>query len=682
MAESEKMAVVEIHERASRPDEPTHARFFPWIKDEESHKAPLRDATSKPWLGILALTGSGCTSLLSLMVLLFIHNRAVWPDTGIYKLMQPASWLSALISINSTLLHIALTEGVTVAWWFKAGKPTTTVADLHDVWATGTSTVAAFQKWKKLNYVSLATLFVAILPINGFLLQGAISTPLSTVSKAVTIKVPMMKQLPLGYSGQVSGNNLIQEYASVWPTVFQQVQNLAGSNYAPYAYFGAYAEDFNTSTMGADLDALYVHANQSVFNFTALGAGFQYSCTPFSTYYDLQPAENETSRTGTVFSSSFGFNLSEPNELTLEVWWKSDTDCSGYYEGQRCVLKAATVEYPVQLQLDVSPSYPGPYYSLRSNSSYHDDKVVAVLPVYEQEGVHNTTYGGIWMSVNNWYASTVKLTQWSNGTWVTHRDGPLQAALNPTFEALDWQGCNLSFANGLDYVAYAQALNNAPTDPTWLGGLDNFDEDVDVAELVLNQIRRAMFLASVYAGSSWYSFNYQIYWNDAWSGNGGRDIPGVEADYVQTVPATRVTVTPIYHVRFYLWAASMAMTYLVILVILPTFWGYWVLVREPTMSPVDMARAFHAPVLNRAEDRRATADLLKEVGPKNIHRDLAAATAGPGPESRARSSPDMDANPTDLTTSRPTTAATVTGAETGMEMETPRQRPRATSGDL
>ena len=61
-----------------------------------------------------------------------VHHRSIFPDTGIWKLVHPASWLSALIFVNSILLHITVADGMAIAWWFKATRPETTVANLHE----------------------------------------------------------------------------------------------------------------------------------------------------------------------------------------------------------------------------------------------------------------------------------------------------------------------------------------------------------------------------------------------------------------------------------------------------------------------------------------------------------------------------------------------------------------------
>lgn len=149
-----------------------------------------------PWMGFSALAASGITVFLTLTVLLTVNHHVVWPNNGWSTFMRPASWLSALLSANGIFLHFALEEGLTVAWWYRAGKDDATVRDLHEAWHHGTSLQAAVFAGRRITYISMATIFCALVPLNGFLLQGAISTYLSEESKQVFVSVPIVQQLP------------------------------------------------------------------------------------------------------------------------------------------------------------------------------------------------------------------------------------------------------------------------------------------------------------------------------------------------------------------------------------------------------------------------------------------------------------------------------------------------------
>ena len=175
--------------------------------------------------------------------------------------------------------------------------------------------------------------------------------------------------------------------------------------------------------------------------------------------------------------------------------------------------------------------------------------------------------------------------------------------------------CQVTFQTGLEYL---QSIDEPGLDFSTELAFVN-DTQVDFADVILNRIRQAMFLSSVYLGAEWFTdlntnFGQFLYYSG--TPTYGKD------HYVQERPALRWTVVAIYNVRLYLWAISMVITFTVMGIILPTFWGYWRLTREPSMSPVDLARVFHAPVLSGLDPKFDTKRVLHAVGTKNIHSDL------------------------------------------------------------
>jgi len=85
------------------------------------------------------------TVLFSWIVLHVINDRPQIQSSY----LKPASWLSAILSGNSVLLHIALSEGLTTAWWFTASRKNATIRDIHEAWAQGNSLAAVFQSGRR-----------------------------------------------------------------------------------------------------------------------------------------------------------------------------------------------------------------------------------------------------------------------------------------------------------------------------------------------------------------------------------------------------------------------------------------------------------------------------------------------------------------------------------------------------
>lgn len=657
MADSKTLATKEVElqqitEYEGRTPPTNSESFFHWVKDGDARKTSIRNAKIIPWKGIIALTISVLTTFGSLALLLWLqHKRELVPTTGIYRVMQPASWVSALMSINAAALHIGLLEGVTVAWWFRATRPTANLEQLHDLWATGTSSFSAAAHLQKLSYVSLAALFVAVLPLNSFLLQAAITTPITMVQTYANISVPSVRSFPYGYSAYWSDTNTtwgaIDTVSSPgnWPMTFQQVKNIAGSKYAGYAYIGAFDQcDVGstncTDTYAANLtmpssDHLlakrYYHNDTlSTFRYRMEGVGFSVDCENSTIPYNLTADENEPTKSGTIFYTDVEWDHDNPNVITLEMSWKPDSSCVGAYEHRFCTLTAATVEYPVEMTLDVSKVYRGPYFSLPVNSSRYDDKVVKILPVYDGDsqtpkndsysGV--TTFGGIALKFSDWYTSNITYTFPADGAWRSYTYGAVADSVDPGFWATgdSAEACRIEMSWGLSFVNYYEQLTKLDYDPSVEFGPYTYTKIGSPIDLVLNQMRQSMFLASIYQGAG--------YWVRSFSGNTSDDgmtfgRPETDVDYIQQVNALKTKYVPVYKIRWGLWGASVAMTYSVIGLILPTFWGFWVLKVRPTLSPVDVARAFNAPLTdNDRQNQMHVVALLTEVGKKNIHHDL------------------------------------------------------------
>lgn len=83
-------------------------RLFPWLEapnQKFSAKAILRF----PLMAALSIIGSALTVVLSALVLHFFDGKPI--VTG--HMPKPAAWISIILSLNSVLVHIAVTQGRT-----------------------------------------------------------------------------------------------------------------------------------------------------------------------------------------------------------------------------------------------------------------------------------------------------------------------------------------------------------------------------------------------------------------------------------------------------------------------------------------------------------------------------------------------------------------------------------------
>jgi hypothetical protein len=179
----------------------------------------------------------------------------------------------------------------------------------------------------------------------------------------------------------------------------------------------------------------------------------------------------------------------------------------------------------------------------------------------------------------------------------------------------EW-ACHLTCRSGLLGVEYFHTLNEAGTDLFVDSGIDDLKNwNLGLGDILPEQVRQAMLLASGYSGSQWYNDN--MFWRLDRPACTRRIPLSAERHYLRVWPIA------IHKSHLYLWGASLAITFFFVLGIPPAFWGFWVLVRKPMMSPVDVGRGFNAPILNEAEYQNLnTSALLQRVGGKSFHHDL------------------------------------------------------------
>ena len=275
--------------------------FFPFQEDRERHQVRLdHHAASFPKLGLGALVGALALIALSAGILVVVQGPGkVVSDwtVHVYKthryvtIPKPAAWLSGILSGISVCFHIALSEGLNIAWWYHVHQENTTVRDLHEVWGHGTSTWTVvkggakdfkngiaglgrqmigrntsgqpYSQRKHFSYMALATLFVATIPLNGFLLQNAVIVEPEIAKMNGNIKVPMLNANNFGNAG-VSAQANEEGPGGVldWTTPLGQLSQIISPKVSAVVDLGSY----NTTCLGS-------------CKTNVTGMGFKISCT-------------------------------------------------------------------------------------------------------------------------------------------------------------------------------------------------------------------------------------------------------------------------------------------------------------------------------------------------------------------------------------------------------------------
>lgn len=487
-----------------------------------------------PWLGLAALVGAAGCCAAAAFVLIHSDGQSIHDWT-----LQPTVYLAIASAAANILLHFALAEGVNVAWWRRSLKEGTTVNDLHRYWNYGNSLWAASTSGRHFNLVALASIFAALTPVNGPLLQRASTVTSQTVQAQVPLLVSIAPELPNGYTGTITGRgHAVALLSPAFTSVMRDYTN---------------RQDIKMNNTGCN----------GVCYATLKGAGFAVNCSESTVPYTLEGGTtdnqiNWVAVNGTnVFTSNFTYWYTAPNDITLAVSFKRAKTCTGDINIKKCTLRAATVEYPVMFQNDTV--------TLAETSTIFDDRVDSISKVAEQFSQGPTTLGGVSLALSNRFDSTAHMRfAGAVGYEVTSSGSPPnEYIIAPTNNSLSsgfyGLNCTLSWA-----------------DPT--------------ADL-LAAAREVMFRTAVRAANS---------------------------STVQRVPATESAIRTVYKSHYLYLALALGVTILGVGAVAPIFFGWWHLGRKVSLSPVETAKAFNAPLL-RAFDSNGDADaLLKDVGDRTV----------------------------------------------------------------
>lgn len=535
-----------------------------------------------PKTGGIAIIGSALTCVLSYAVLISFDNKDV--EKFPKHLPKPAAWLSIVLSLNTLFVQMAVSGGRAVAWWYRASKEQTTVADLHNNWAKSSITNAILS-WKSLEYVGLATIFVATLPINGILLQNAISPGVearvkynSIINYTIVAKPP-----PTWYSGVLNSDATFSVYTSTWNELIPQV--IANQNNF------ITSEEEQTTCKGECFPTLNA-------------ISFKSSCANYTVPYDVPLDSNSTDGmpNSTFFSVQFSWDASRPYVIGLDTLFKNESSCSGHYTGRQCNLTMGEVAYPLDVNYNASGySFPtwnwaidsfedDDFSSLSDGSNYKDVGNITTYPTPDPEvGGGNTTFGGIAAALQAYYGSTIVFHPTSKGVVVT-ADGQYARQNQAYAVGVDDNGnvveppnqCNSTFQGFGDLVTY-----NTPADD------------------LLNQVRQTLFYTSVLIPDSiedWSSKENQLAVQN--------DLNDNNLDFLNV---------PVFIVKWVYWTASVVVPLVILLMITPLYRGFAKLERKTSLSPFETARAFHAPILKDLDKNLDTDAMLDKVGSTNLH---------------------------------------------------------------
>lgn len=302
------------------------------------------------------------------------------------------------------------------------------------------------------------------------------------------------------------------------------------------------------------------------------GIGLAINCSsyesPFTLIYDTQNPlgiSQPVVVNGTVvFDTHFTWTMADTVEgsdyghdnFTLYATYKPHDACNGTLVNQACSLRLAQVEYPIVIDKNKSTI------ALDPSTTIYDDRVGSPLDL-DPNVIQGPSYlAGYWLALQNKWASTSRL-RWVGAVGYevtgTGFSTPASYAILSTQDFSAGTNCSLHFRNPLDDM--------------------------------VQSARELLFRASVGAAQT---------------------DPSVNTQHITS--ATQTLKTGVYRSHYAYLVGACATSLIATVFITALFHGYWQIGRPVSMSPIETAKAFDAPLLRGCDSNATAAELLTAVG--------------------------------------------------------------------
>lgn len=483
-----------------------------------------------------------------------------------------------------------------------------TIKDLHRSWAFSTSIKDAVFAGRYINVIALAALTAKLTIIDGMLMQEATSAriredpaiamnenifPFSNVS--TSIPVTGMRKLDTGGIATSLSAGLSDAF-KIW------------DNSGPLLSHGFGGCDgycfLNVPAAGFEVDCTEESSEPINYGSSLMGSGNSSSDLSKPTNDSLSVSEE------TIFELKFTVvnNDTQPDPRNTSTAYSyiqadftysqaQDTDdyCPGVKYHRTCRLRPALISYPVMVQTS------------RANGTTHGTRVGITESTYQQngmDGLHPGSYNATLKQIEGY--KVLNYTDiYEDGTV----NGPTQlggivAGLemyltgSATLE-LDDTAAGFTLrqvehaARYLDNSARSSGCGYTYADP--LKGFPKFG-----IPGVLESINEIMFTLVA---------DFSLYAPVAVNGNQSNHNIGFAYD------STQYSFSIHYHTNFTYMAGALVSTFVCVLFILPTYWGFWQLGRKLALSPLEIAAAFRSPLVDSGKDIDG---ILQEAGKKQV----------------------------------------------------------------
>ncbi|KAK5173253.1 uncharacterized protein LTR77_001934 [Saxophila tyrrhenica] len=543
-----------------------------------------------PLSGILAMLVALTSIVVSLAILVASDGAAVssWEA-------QPSIYLAICTAVANLAMRYACLQGVVIAWWTRAFKGSITLGKLHHDWRSGSTLKGAILAGRHLGLLSLATIFSTVVVVDGPLLQQSSAVKSASFdSVPLPLEIMIAQQIPRGYSGYwargedlgfdqtpyneqfnttMPGPNGTEVSNTLFVTETDQFEQTIGRPYL--------ADDGIPGITSGCKGRCRATINAPAFALT--------ECTshqlPVDYHQSVGFLKSQALNIAPPLNQELFFVaevlITEPGGLetvTILTGYSKTRNCVGTLNYTSCSLRSATARYNVTIEQDritlINPAHPR--IIAYANNSLTNGTVIPRLSGY------SSTLGGIVTIDQKAWASMV-------AAFIEH-------------SRLSFQ----RFTNGQD-VNYL------------LPGDDTCRSYNDPWEDALASLNKLMVYVGAAAGQENMAFLE------------ARMDPGVAARTKTSVTAYQIGEHNVFRTDYKWFVAAAIVELVCICLVAPTYWGWWRLGRSVSFSPLEIAKAFEAPMLAGCHWNSSGRDAARAVGDVRVQYGFTGPL--PGPES-------------------------------------------------
>ena len=507
----------------------------------------------RPLLGITTL-GTVALSAMASLLLLVLSDSQPLDDWRI----QPTVYLAIVAAVSNCAIRIAHSQAIIVAWWYKAFCGST-VDNLEKQWEAGRSFTQAVRYTPSVGFAALATLFTSLMIVDGPMLQRASTVVTSTTTTAITLDLQLAPEVPSGFSGYRVDEALVLSDAVT--TIFDDWQHnipmqleCPGKCVAKVRGPGVAMQSCTSRIW--PLTSEMLHDPNATWGSQGYVSHNDLSSEPMHTL----PIFNVLLQTSKWPSKP----SLEPEAALLYTGIATWSDFKGQYVERECRLEPAILEYDIIVEAD-QISIPrlhsqGRLIALANNTVMANKQ----QPLIHQPATMDALTMYLGMFVN------------ANGTAAFYLDAPPGASWEANANSF-----NAEIAKHMDLFTPQADLSF-----------------VDPTSDIISDLNELMFRGGLMA-ANWTNLTTHM-------DEGLSPRQNVEANSTLTIPTFRSDF------RWYLGATAVEV--LAIVFMLPMFWGSWRLGREMSLSPLEIALAFNAPLLNSVNSGAGARGVVRDLG--------------------------------------------------------------------